>query len=171
MLTVSFPKKFYASEGTTICLTLPFTVARILPASRECDAPLLFRESKPHVLLVEDDVVNRLAGTGMLRKLGCTVDVAADGQEAVDMVQAGHFDVVLMDIQMPILDGIAATRLIRALPGGKGHVPIIALTAYAMAGDRDKFLAAGMNHHLTKPVNMVGLREAIAAVAQERMRE
>jgi len=77
-------------------------------------------------------------------------------------VSQGSFDIVLMDVNMPVLDGLEATRLIRELPGDKGHVPIIALTANAMKGDRETYLAAGMDDYISKPIDSVGLLEMIA---------
>ncbi|MDZ7641190.1 MAG: response regulator [Desulfurivibrio sp.] len=104
------------------------------------------------VLLVEDNSINRELAVELLSDLGPAVEVAVDGHEAVQMVEAGSFDLVLMDIQMPVLDGLSATREIRRDKRFAG-LPIIAMTAHAMAGDREKSLAAGMNDHLTKPID------------------
>lgn len=107
------------------------------------------------VLLAEDNPLSQEIMLEMLEDLGCEVDVAVDGIEAVDCVRERSYDLILMDMQMPRLDGIAATRAIRALPGG--DMPIIALTANAFADDRQRCLAAGMNGHVGKPVNPVTL--------------
>ena len=109
------------------------------------------------VLLVEDNEINREFATELLRSEGIEVDVAVNGQEAVEKVQQQAYDAVLMDIQMPVLDGLEATRQIRALgqtPGGErlAAVPIIAMTALAMARDAEQSRAAGMNDYVTKPV-------------------
>ena len=109
------------------------------------------------VLLVEDNEINREFATELLRSEGIEVDVAVNGQEAVEKVQQQAYDAVLMDIQMPVLDGLEATRQIRALgqtPGGErlATVPIIAMTALAMARDAEQSRAAGMNDYVTKPV-------------------
>jgi len=119
-----------------------------------------------HVLLVEDDEVNLWSGRKMLEKLGHTVATAINGQEAMDLLAREDFDLVFMDIQMPVMDGIEATRAIRDAKhlGAKAGIPIVAMTAYAMTGDRETFLRAGMNDYLSKPVAMDNLREAIDRV-------
>jgi signal transduction histidine kinase/CheY-like chemotaxis protein len=104
------------------------------------------------VLLVEDVELNRDLAGELLSDLGISVTTAVDGREAVDYALAEQFDLVLMDIQMPVMDGLAATRLIRA-DWRFSKLPIVAMTAHAMVGDYKKSLAAGMNDHLTKPIN------------------
>jgi CheY-like chemotaxis protein len=103
------------------------------------------------VLLAEDNLVNQEVACALLRAVGLGVDVAADGQQAVDLASRQAYHLVLMDMQMPVMDGTEATRRIRALPNG-ATVPIIAMTANAYAEDRVSCLAAGMNDHLAKPV-------------------
>ncbi len=105
------------------------------------------------LLLVEDSQTNRLVASVILRKAGFHVDWVVNGAEAVDAVQKQPYDVVLMDISMPIMDGEEATKLIRSLPGAERDIPIIALTAHAMPGDRERFLSAGMDDYLTKPLD------------------
>ncbi|MEO5686214.1 MAG: response regulator [Burkholderiaceae bacterium] len=105
------------------------------------------------VLLVEDNAINREIALTILSRAGIAVSVACDGQEALDMLGRRHFDGVLMDCQMPVLDGYAATRALRRLPQF-GDLPVIAMTANAMVGDREKVLAAGMNDHIAKPINV-----------------
>ncbi len=117
------------------------------------------------VLLVEDNPVNREVAVYMLQTLLFDVDIAVNGQEAVRKVQHGEFDVVLMDCEMPVMDGYAATVSIRAWEAGVGggrHVPILALTAHALAEDRRRCLEIGMDDYLTKPFNMEQLRERIS---------
>ncbi len=115
-------------------------------------------ESRPdrlraHVLVVEDNEVNQLVARGQLGALGCTVDVAAHGLEAVAMTATTAYDVVLMDLQMPHLDGYSAARRIRRTPGCNTEVPIIAMTASALSGERERCLSAGMDGFMTKPVS------------------
>jgi CheY-like chemotaxis protein len=107
----------------------------------------------PCVLLAEDNLFNQKVASGMLRLLGCRVTLAANGSQALAMVQGGDFDLVFMDCQMPEMDGYEATRRIRALPGDIARIPIVAITANAFHGDREACEAAGMNDYLTKPVN------------------
>ncbi len=104
-----------------------------------------------HVLLVEDQHINQQVATEFLQRMGLTSAVADNGKQAVDMIDEQTFDVVLMDVQMPIMDGFEATEIIRSR-FDKNQLPIIAMTAHAMKGDRDKCLQVGMNAHLPKPV-------------------
>ena len=104
------------------------------------------------VLLVEDNAINRELATELLRELGLVVEVAFDGRDGVARVRDESFDLVLMDIQMPVMDGLSACRELRK-EARFSELPIIAMTAHAMSGDRDKSLAAGMNDHLTKPID------------------
>jgi len=120
------------------------------------------------ILVVEDDAVNRLVIRGFLSRHGHTVVFAHDGERGVAAVQAQSFDVVLMDVMMPGIDGPTATRMIRALPPPACEVPIIALTANAMRGDRERYLADGMNDYVTKPIDRATLFAAIERVVGER---
>ncbi len=110
-----------------------------------------------------------MASRKLLEKLGHTVTTAANGREVLHLLERQDFDLILMDIQMPVMDGVAATRAIRGNAGPKPRpsIPIIALTAYAMNGDRETFLHAGMNDYLAKPVQMEALRLAIARVTEK----
>jgi len=112
------------------------------------------------VLLVEDNEINRDLATELLSDLGIRVTVAENGQEGVERVFAEPFDLVLMDIQMPVMDGLTATSLIRA-DGRFRKLPILAMTAHAMSSDRERSLHAGMNDHLTKPISPIRLMEAL----------
>ncbi len=113
-----------------------------------------------HVLLVEDNFVNQKVAVRFLERLGCTVEVAGNGAEGVAACQQRHFDLVFMDLQMPVMDGMTATRKIRAWET-TGHLPIIALTANAMTGDRELCEAAGMDGYLTKPIEVERLRNVL----------
>ncbi|MDR1079617.1 MAG: response regulator, partial [Deltaproteobacteria bacterium] len=112
------------------------------------------------ILLAEDNEVNQLVARKLLKNAGFEVDIASNGREAFEKVQARDYALVLMDIQMPEMDGLTATRAIRALPGYE-ELPIVAMTAHAMSGDRDLSLAAGMNDHITKPINLDALFAAL----------
>ncbi len=113
------------------------------------------------ILLVEDNQVNQLVATAMLAAQGYLVDVAGNGLEGVKAVINGNYDIVLMDIQMPEMNGVEATREIRALDGDNSSIPIIAVTAHAMHGDRETYLAAGMNDYVSKPIDPKLLLDAI----------
>lgn len=116
------------------------------------------------ILLVEDNAVNMEVGRGLLQSLGCVVTSAVDGQDAVELYRPGCFDMVLMDLQMPRMDGFAATAVIRANQQRIGDkTPVLALSAHALPGDRAKSLSAGFDDHLTKPVTRAVLADAIAA--------
>ncbi|MFQ5626079.1 MAG: response regulator, partial [Methyloligellaceae bacterium] len=115
-----------------------------------------------HVLIVEDNDVNQMLIAAYLEQFGLSHETAVNGQEAVKMMQQRAFDVVLMDIMMPVMDGIEATRQIRALGTPAAKVPIVALTANAMKGDRESYLAAGMDSYVSKPVSAAELFTALS---------
>jgi signal transduction histidine kinase/CheY-like chemotaxis protein len=125
----------------------------------EVEARLRRQHAGRHVLLAEDNPVNREVAVELLGSVGLIVDTAADGLEAVDKALAHHFDLVLMDMQMPALDGLEATRRIRA--AGLVDLPIVAMTANAFDEDRRSCLAAGMNDHVSKPVDPAHLYATI----------
>jgi CheY-like chemotaxis protein len=106
------------------------------------------------VLVVEDNAANLKVTVRMVERLGYRADVAANGVEAVNLLKGLQYDAVLMDCQMPEMDGYEATRLIRADEASGQHVPIIAMTAAALAGDRERCLAAGMDDYISKPVKL-----------------
>jgi len=115
------------------------------------------------ILLAEDNHVNQMVIIAMLRGASHTVDVAGNGIEAVEAVNTRPYDLVLMDIHMPEMDGVSATKAIRALDDAdRASIPIIALTANAIKGDREKYLAAGMDDYISKPVDQAALHETIA---------
>lgn len=114
------------------------------------------------VLMAEDNPVNRKLGLKLLEKIGCKVEVAENGLEAVEKYGEGSFDIVIMDVQMPGMDGLEATKRIRGMTDeSKRNVPILALTAHAMKGDKERCLQAGMNGYIAKPVDPESLRSAI----------
>ncbi|MCA9706541.1 MAG: response regulator, partial [Myxococcales bacterium] len=116
------------------------------------------------VLVAEDNPVNQRVALGLLERLGCRVDLAGNGHEAVGMAQTVPYDVVLMDVQMPEMDGLTAARAIRAHESARehgAHLPIIAMTAHAMRGDRDRCIDAGMDGYVAKPVSLESLAEEL----------
>ncbi|MCB9916652.1 MAG: response regulator [Planctomycetes bacterium] len=126
----------------------------------------------PDVLLVEDNPVNRKLALAMLGRLGITPEVAEDGAQALEQLARRRFDVVLMDCQMPVMDGFEATRAIRAGRGGvlQPEVPIVAMTANAMAGDRERCLEIGMSDYVSKPIRKDQLAEALQRWSPSRPR-
>jgi signal transduction histidine kinase/ActR/RegA family two-component response regulator len=136
------------------------------------EVPKPGRERAMHILLVEDDPTSRMLVAGILRRDGHTVEEACEGEPAVSAVRERYFDLVLMDVQMPGMDGLAATRAIRALVQAptpelklRSQVPIVALTAHAMGGDAERCLEAGMNRYLTKPIQADRLRVCLGEFA------
>ncbi len=115
------------------------------------------------ILLVEDNVSSQKITLMMLKKLGYKADIAANGIEALQAIERRHYDIILMDIKMPEMDGVEATRIIRERLPNNGP-KIIALTAYAIQGDREKFLAAGMDDYIAKPVKLEDLKKALTNI-------
>jgi CheY-like chemotaxis protein len=155
-------------QGSTFWLTL--RLARATAAEEPSDVhapsdPATEGQALRRVLVAEDNAINRLVVVGLLQSLGCAVETVEDGRQAVEAVRAEPFDLVLMDLHMPEMDGFAATAAIReqeAAEGGGRHLPIVALTADALAGDAEKSRAAGMDDHLAKPLT----RERLATVVE-----
>ncbi len=151
-------------KGSTFVVEIPFEVLQeeeVAPAPADrvptADAAA---HGKARLLLVEDNAVNQRVVLAMLRKKGYVLEVANNGQEALDCLGRGPFDVILMDVQMPVLDGLETTKAIRADARWR-HLPVIAMTAHAMTGDKERCLGAGMDAYLTKPLKGPVLIEAI----------
>ena len=139
----------------------PAPSAATLPApSGDRDDPVALR-----VLLAEDNPVNQMVMAGLLKRFGCSVDIAENGRIAVDRCLANDYDLILMDIQMPEMDGLAATRRIRTLDGARGRIPIVGVTANSSDGDREDCLAAGMNAFIPKPVRPQDLETLLGRLA------
>lgn len=114
------------------------------------------------ILLAEDNAVNQKLALRLLSKHGFDVAAVTTGQQALDALASDRYDLVLMDVQMPELDGLEATRRLRQREGTEGgHVPVIAMTAHAMMGDRERCMAAGMDGYITKPIQIDTLLAAI----------
>ncbi|MDP1796743.1 MAG: ATP-binding protein [Planctomycetaceae bacterium] len=157
-------------EGAQFTVTLPFQIDVLMHALADPAAPVA-NAHKIHetrrtvrVLAVEDAPANRKVVKAILEKRGHHVTLTANGREAVDQLLHEPFDVVLMDVQMPVLDGLDATRQIRRLPH-RADVPIVAMTAHAMRGDREKCLAAGMDEYLSKPLDAQELIRMVERLA------
>jgi two-component system, sensor histidine kinase and response regulator len=162
--------------GTETYLTKPVKPAELLLAIRkalgheqlEPPLPVMPVRDQPAarslcILLAEDNIVNQKLAVGLLGKLGHHVVVALNGIEAVSKQRETSFDLILMDVQMPDMDGFEATRLIRREQQVRGvYVPIIAMTAHAMTGDRERCLAAGMDDYVSKPINRQSVEQALA---------
>jgi CheY-like chemotaxis protein len=172
-------------EGSVFWFVLPFiklaphetAATRVLPAGE--DRMVTGRERKdetrpylpdigrlmggagPLVLVAEDNVVNQTVARGLLESLGCAVDVVGDGVEALEALDRRQYAIVLMDCQMPRMDGFTATMAIRTLEGASRRIPIVALTAYAAASERDRCLQAGMDDYLSKPVSKADLARVL----------
>jgi PAS domain S-box-containing protein len=161
------------AQGTELAFTVrcrPLAARDAMAGGRAAQAGEAATGKPVRVLVVEDEAVNRLATVSMLRKLGFSAEAAEDGDEALLVLDGGGFDVVLMDIQMPRVSGDEATRRIRRgeRPGIDAAIPIIALTAHAMAGDRERCLACGMDDYLSKPVDIEALAQAVSRAARSR---
>jgi CheY-like chemotaxis protein len=173
------PLRLAHDEATQAIASVPTSTSE---AERDHSASERHTDSAPvrprRVLLAEDNLVNAKLATRLLERLGCRVDVASNGQEALHMVQSIPFDIVFMDCQMPELDGFEATRAIREWErtsssdsSAAGRLPIVALTANAMRGDRERCLEAGMDDYITKPLSRDDLARVLNASRREGVAE
>jgi PAS domain S-box-containing protein len=151
--------------GSVFTLSIPVEIPKGARTDHKAELAL-FRERPLRILLAEDNPVNQLVIKAHLSKRGHAVQAVADGQQALEELKRANYDVVLMDIQMPEMDGVEATQRIRSGGNGRQDIPIIALTAYAMKEDRKKFLNNGMNGYVTKPVDFGELAKTIAEVCR-----
>ena len=127
-------------------------------------------DTKPvfRILLAEDVKLNQILTQKLLARSGYQIDIAENGYQALEALKNADYDVILMDVQMPEMDGIEATRQIRALPGPKSQVAIIALTAQAEGNTQDELRAAGMDDYISKPINFDILFSKLSALAAKR---
>ncbi len=160
------------SAGTTFYFSLPFKVPKTKSEDSLKPFSVVVMENMQHprILLAEDDAVAALIIRRILGKLGYTVTAAGNGKQAVSLLSDQDFDLILMDVQMPLMDGVETTKAIRnsAALGLKSKIPIIAMTAYAMTGDREKIIAAGVDDYIAKPVERAVLTEVIQRVLAEK---
>lgn len=164
-------RQFWATSGFRI-LNLAFTPSalrhELQQPERLSDHELAHQQAlRRRILLVEDNPVNRKVAHRMLEKLGCEIEVAENGQVAVEMVRQGLYDLIFMDCQMPVMDGYEATRRIRQEEPGEQRTLIIALTANGRREDVERCIAAGMNSHLAKPVSLDALQKALACDSKD----
>ncbi|MDZ4146520.1 MAG: ATP-binding protein [Burkholderiales bacterium] len=162
---ITFESK--AGHGTTFVITLPVLVSEP-PAATPAAAPAAAGKATValHVLVAEDQSINQKYLTILLEKLGHRVSLCDDGAQALALLGREPVDLVLMDVHMPVMDGLAATRAIRAMPGDAAHTPIVALTADAMSEAREQALSAGMDAVLTKPLQPVDLERLLREFGQ-----
>ncbi len=159
-----------SDQGSGSTFWFELALPRSIKAPAAFDAPTLSRSSHrtAHILLAEDVAVNQELACAILRREGHQVDVADNGEEALEAVQKTAYDLVLMDIQMPKMDGVTATTTIRQLPAPVGHTPILALTANVLPEQVRVFAAAGMNGHVAKPIKQAELLAAIEKILTPR---
>jgi hypothetical protein len=145
-------------QGSTFWFTARLEKGKTGPASVQtrgtslAEERLKSRNPGARILLAEDEPISREVALALLEDVGLTVDVAVNGEKAVEQARKKDYDLILMDITMPVMDGLDATRTIRTLPG-YAHTPILALTASVYNEDRDRCIAAGMNEHIGKPID------------------
>jgi two-component system sensor histidine kinase/response regulator len=192
ILLTSVGRKWDAAQcakfGISECLVKPVKQSELLNAIKMAlghpideEVPRMtqhaIREAQKQlsILLVEDNVVNQKVTAAMLKRRGHRVTVASNGREALETLDKGPVDMVLMDVQMPEMDGLEATQLIRDREKGNGgHIPIVAMTAHAMKGDRERCLAAGMDNYMSKPIraeDLFSIIEDLAYRSQDKKKE
>jgi CheY-like chemotaxis protein len=125
---------------------------------------------RSRILLADDNIVNQRVAARLLEKSGHSVVIVGNGKEAIAALHREAFDMVLMDVQMPEMDGFEATKAIRGDEAGQNkHIPIIAMTAHAMTGDKDRCLAAGMDGYVSKPIRAADLLKLIEQTSQQNL--
>ena len=153
-----------AGTGSTFTVTLALAAVSKCTGVKPMANTIAASSTALHVLVAEDNAINRKLIEHMLEALGHKCDFAEDGEQAVAQAAARSYDAILMDVQMPVLDGISAAKRVRALPGPAAKTHIIAVTANAMSGDKEKYLAAGMDSYVSKPISMADLARALDGV-------
>ncbi len=157
--------------GSSFNFSIPFGVDTSSGEEETLFGEAVFPEPMPgcSILVAEDDVVSSLLVVKLLNKHGCRTSVVTDGKQALAKLRDERFDIVLMDVQMPVMDGVQTTKAIRRGEAGRNNkeIPIIAMTAYAMTGNREKFLASGMNAYITKPLGVEVLFNVVRKMLDE----
>ena len=156
--------------GSTFWFTIRCTRAQPLGATEVVrnTNPTSIPSVPRRILMAEDNPVNQRLISLILRNAGHSIDIVGNGKEALEAVQRGSYDVVLMDIRMPVMDGVMATQLIRQLDGPGRHIPIIAVTANLVNGDREDYIQSGMTDCVAKPLDPAALFKAIADVTGDK---
>jgi PAS domain S-box-containing protein len=155
-------------KGSTFQFTLPLELSSAnTPTVQPTDTHLISSKSL-NILLVEDDLVNQTVIKLILQDMGHKLTISCDGQKAYDEIQVNIYDLIIMDIQMPVMDGITATKLIRQYQFENNYyTPIMALTAHAIVGDKEKFLSTGMDFYISKPINAPELFETLEQIIEK----
>ncbi len=158
-------------QGTTFHFSVTFgmpaspALPEHVPAQKTLDVPC----APLQLLVVEDDPVSRLTISSLLHKMKHKVDCTSNGLHALTILNEKHFDAILMDIQMPVLDGISTTQRIRNSNSPYANIPIVAMTAYTMNGDRESFLDSGMNDYISKPIGLNDLRNKLERIQKQKL--
>ena len=156
-------------KGSTFHFTVRLPLATEVPPEPETPVNISrAAASTLRILLAEDNPANQKLAAYILQDRGHTVEIVGDGQQALSMAQQNHYDVILMDVQMPGMDGLEATKTLRAQEAGQRRVPIVAMTAHAMKGDRERCLAAGMDGYLSKPIDGYAMITLVENLASDR---
>ena len=158
-------------EGSRFTVTVPLLPPRTACAEETGPGTARNAARKLHVLVADDNRVNQRLVAALLQAVGHTAQIVANGREAVEAVMGGGFDVVLMDVQMPVMDGVKATRRIRSLPPPANVIPIVALTADAVTGAEERYRNAGMDAYLSKPLSPETLAATLDAIMRGERRE
>jgi CheY-like chemotaxis protein len=158
---ISFTSEF--GKGSRFTLEIPFYLPAIQQTETELPkSEINLTKTKLRILLAEDDGINQLYMKGFLSAKGIIIDTAFNGLQAVEKFKSSSYDLILMDGQMPRMDGIEATKIIRIFEKEQNkHTPIIAMTGYAVSGDKEKFISMGMDDYISKPVDEKRLMELI----------
>lgn len=155
-------------EGSRFSIEIPLTVAEVQPQVQDTEPAAVSLSTRARILMADDAPANRELVAAILATQDVQLDTVCDGQQALEAARGGDYDLILMDVQMPVMDGMQATRAIRALAGAAGTVPIVALTANVQAEQIARCLEAGMDGHLGKPIHVAELLMTVVAALRTR---